>query len=113
MGALLIVTLPIAADSNTSGGSFGAVWFVFLIVGLLWLVGTFLVRINALYAMEITDDSITLNGVSGVFVEKLRAEKEGFPGQLRPNGESQAMPRPPSGQERLHTKDAAGRKRAW
>src|SRR5438874_1356496 len=52
---LLIVSLPVAADSNPSGGSFGAVWFLFWIAGLFWLVGTFLVRINALYAMEITD----------------------------------------------------------
>jgi len=81
MAAVMIVILPILAD-----GSLGAVWLLFWIVGIIWLAGIFVVRVDALYAMEMTDDSITLNGVSAIFVHQLRAEKEGLRGQLRRNG---------------------------
>jgi hypothetical protein len=108
---VMIISLVLAADPGLSSGSYGILWLLFWFGGLLWLAVTFLVRVNTLCASEITDDSITLNGVSGVFVERLRAEKEGAPGQIRRDEDKQESHRPAGGVERSFEREAPWRGR--
>jgi hypothetical protein len=56
---------------------FGTLWIVFWIAGVFWLGLIFISRIYVIYASELTDDRITLDRVSALFVSKLHAEKDG------------------------------------
>jgi hypothetical protein len=75
-------------------------WMMFWLAGLLWLGRTALLFLNALCALEINEDELTLNGVSPRFVLCIQAEKgapptdRAEPGPQHPRLRVNSRPKP-------------------
>src|ERR1051326_4573281 len=78
-GAVVVVIVGILIALIASGhddSPFLLLWAMFWLAGMLWLIRTVMIQSGALRAIDLTEESIALKGVSGVFIEKLRLEKE-------------------------------------
>lgn len=71
---VLVFLLCLNADANS--GPFGSLWFVFWVAGVLLLLLVYLVRYHGICVTDITEESVTLTGISPIFVARLHAERQ-------------------------------------
>jgi hypothetical protein len=72
---ILVVIALLMAAARTDVESIASLWRFFWVIGLFWLGGIFLRRLGAIYATELTEDAVTLNGVAEAFVERRLEER--------------------------------------
>jgi hypothetical protein len=93
VAALIIGSLVAASTISEQGGRHGDDLVGFVCVGgvillVLWLIGLAVIQLTAIRPTEITDDTITLTGVSDAFVRAVEEDRD------QEEEEYRARPRP-------------------